>query len=362
MNNHPNAKKDQAMKTMKDDVRPVEWKGDMVLMLDQRLLPREETYLELRTSDEVAKGITDMVIRGAPAIGVAAAMGIAVEAVRLAAEGVENPMKALHEACGRMALARPTAVNLGYAVDRLRSVMDRMGTGDFNAIRDALVEDALAIESEQIKADRAMGEHGAVLFEHGDTILTHCNAGGLATSGIGTALGVIRVAAERGKGIRVLADETRPYLQGARLTCWELMRAGVPVHMITDSMAAYLMKKGQVNRVIVGSDRIAANGDVANKIGTYGLAVLAKAHGLPFYVAAPLSTVDFECPTGDDIPIEQRDPGEVTRIYDHEIAPEGCEALHPAFDVTPNELVTAIITEHGIVTSPYQEGLAAQRK
>jgi len=345
-----------------DEIRPVELKGDRVIMLDQRLLPQEEVYNEYKSSDEVAGAITDMVIRGAPAIGVAAAMGIAVEAVRLAAGGAGDLIEALGEACGRMAQARPTAVNLVWAVDRMRGVMDRVGPQGAEAIRAALVNEAHAILDEQIAADRALGEHGAGLLKDGETILTHCNAGGLATCGIGTALGPIRVAAEQGKRIRVLADETRPYLQGARLTCWEMMRAGVPVHLITDNMAAYMMKKGEVDRVIVGADRIAANGDAANKIGTYGVAVLARAHDIPFYVAAPLSTVDFNCPTGDDIPIEQRDPEEVTVIYDRRIAPVGCDALHPAFDVTPNEYIRAIITEHGIVSTPFDKGLAALRR
>ena len=345
-----------------DEIRPVELKGDRVVMLDQRLLPLEEVYNEYSSSDEVAGSITDMVIRGAPAIGVAAAMGIAVEAVRLAAGGTGDLLEALGGACDRMARARPTAVNLAWAVERMRSVMDRIGPRGTEAVRDALVREAQAILEEQIVADRALGEHGAELLKDGETILTHCNAGGLATCGIGTALGPIRVAAEQGKQIRVLADETRPYLQGARLTCWEMMRAGIPVHLITDNMAAYMMKKGEVDRVIVGSDRIAANGDAANKIGTYGVAVLARAHDIPFYVAAPLSTVDFACPSGEDIPIEQRDPEEVTVIYDRRIAPVGCEALHPAFDVTPNEYIRAIITEHGIVKAPFDKGLAALRR
>jgi methylthioribose-1-phosphate isomerase len=318
---------------------------DEVRLLDQRLLPAEERWLSLASADAVAEAIRSLAVRGAPAIGVAAAYALAAEARR----GVSRP--ALEEAAARLARARPTAVNLAWAVERMRRSFERGAVG--------ILAEAHAVRDEDEAACRRIGALGAALVPERARILTHCNAGALATAGYGTALGVVRAAFEAGKGVAVLADETRPFLQGARLTAWELHRDGIPVTLLTDGMAGWLMQRGEISCVVVGADRIAANGDVANKIGTYGLAVLASHHGVPFYVAAPWSTVDLATASGAAIPIEERESDEVVTLAGQRIAPEGVRARYPAFDVTPAALVTAIVTERGVVQAPHAPGLAA---
>ncbi len=342
---------------------PVKWTDAGVEMLDQRLLPGEEKWLLLQTYDDVAAGIRDMVVRGAPAIGVSAAYGVALGAKQFVGTSTADLEDEVDYVCGVLGQTRPTAVNLFWAIDRmkraLRTAIDRGLT--LSEIKQSLADEAKAIHDEDIEAQRLIAEFGGELLEDNSTVLTHCNAGALATGGVwGTALGVIRGAVNQGKAVSVIADETRPYLQGARLTAWELMKDDIPVTLITDNMSGHIMKKGGVQAVVVGSDRIAANGDVANKIGTYMVAVLAKRHGIPFYVAAPLSTVDMNCPTGDDIPIEERDIREVTHIREIQLAPESVEVSNYAFDVTPNDLVTAIITEKGVARAPYTESLKEQ--
>ncbi len=332
-----------------------------VRLLDQRRLPQVETYVECVSPQEVAEAIRDMVVRGAPAIGVAAAFGIALGASQASSLAPEDFDARLTEACDRIGAARPTAVNLRWAVERMRRGAREarsagLGPADVAA---RLEEEARKIRDEDLEACHAIGRHGAALVPAEAVILTHCNAGGLATAGYGTALGVVRGAVEAGKKIRVLAGETRPFLQGARLTAWELLQDGIETTLITDASAGSLLRRREVDLVVVGADRIAANGDVANKIGTYPLAVLAKENGVPFYVAAPLSTVDLDCHDGDHIPIEERDPREVTEISGRRIAPEGVEVLNPAFDVTPARYVTAIITEAGIARPPYADSLRA---
>lgn len=324
-------------------------------MIDQRRLPSEVVYLRCRDHREVAAAIKDMAIRGAPAIGVAAALGIAL-GVRLAkVEGValEQEFAAI---CCDLAATRPTAVNLFWAIERMKRCFSAHADGG-TGLRDALLHEALAIHAEDLAACERMGDLGAELLPTGVRILTHCNAGALATAGYGTALGVIRSAARQGKVKRVFAGETRPYLQGARLTAWELVQEGIPTTLIADNMAGHMMATGEVDAVIVGADRIAGNGDVANKIGTYTLAILAKEHGLPFYVAAPLSTVDLETASGAGIPIEERSPDEVTHHGGRLMAPAGVEVRNPAFDVTPNRYVTAIVTEAGVARAPYEKSL-----
>ena len=340
-------------------IKTIEWTDEGVVMLDQRLLPQEEIYLTFTHPDEVIEAIRDLVIRGAPAIGVAAAMGMALGAQGLA-DDPESFRREYQELGERMTAARPTAVNLRWAVRRMQRLVDATLAEGVEPTRQRLIAEARFTHEEDIQINRAMGRHGAALVPNRACILTHCNAGALATAGYGTALGVVRAAQEAGKDVRVLADETRPFLQGARLTTWELHHDGIPCTLITDNMAGHMMQRGEVDLVIVGSDRIAANGDVANKIGTYSVAVLAKEHGIPFYVAAPTSTVDLEAPSGEAIPIEQRSSDEVAIVYGHRIVPEGVSAAYPAFDVTPNELVTAIITEQGVARNPYVESLAAQ--
>jgi methylthioribose-1-phosphate isomerase len=321
--------------------------GDRVFMLDQRELPTREIYFAYRTPGEVAAAIRAMVVRGAPAIGIAAAYGMALASRAASACDEATYLAAVHEAGATLAAARPTAVNLGWAVSRALARAAGHATQD-GAERAADMADlARAVHREDVEACRVMGRFGALRMPAEGTVLTHCNAGALATGGYGTALGVIRAAIEGGKRLRVLADETRPYLQGARLTAWELHEDGIPVEVITDSMAAFFMKKGEVSAVIVGADRIARNGDVANKIGTYGLACVARAHRVPFYVAAPWSTVDLATPDGAAIPIEERSRDEVARVGDRVLVPDGVGARHPAFDVTPADLVTAIFTERG---------------
>jgi len=343
------------------DIIPVKWTDEGVAMLDQRLLPAEEKWLMLKSYDEVARGIKDMVVRGAPAIGVSAAYGIALGAKQFVGTNVDDLEEELEYVCEVIGKTRPTAVNLFWAIDRMKKAFLGSKEKPVTEIKQTLIDEAKAIHDEDIESQRLIAEYGGELLRDNSTVLTHCNAGALATGGVwGTALGVIRGAVNQGKAIAVIADETRPYLQGARLTAWELHKDDIPVTLITDNMAGHIMKKGKVQAVVVGSDRIAANGDVANKIGTYMVAVLAKQHGIPFYVAAPLSTVDLNCPTGDDIPIEERDEREVTHVRNIQLAPEGISVSNYAFDVTPNELVTAIITEKGVARAPYTESLRKQ--
>ena len=345
------------------NIIPVEWTDNGVRMLDQRLLPTEEKWLLLRTYNDVAAGIKDMVVRGAPAIGVSAAYGIALGAKQFVGTNIDDLEDELDYICDVIGKTRPTAVNLFWAIDRMkRTFQGAKSEGkSITEIQQMLIDDAKAIHDEDIESQRLIAKFGGELIEDNSTVLTHCNAGALATGGVwGTALGVIRGAVDQGKHISVIADETRPYMQGARLTAWELMQDDIPVTLITDSMSGHVMKKGRVQAVVVGSDRIAANGDVANKIGTYMVAVLAKRHGIPFYVAAPLSMVDLNCPTGDEIPIEERDIREVTHMRDVQLAPDDTVVSNYAFDVTPNDLVTAIITEKGVARAPYTESLKKQ--
>lgn len=348
---------------MKLDIIPVKWSDEGVLMLDQRLLPTEEKWLTLRDYNAVADGIRDMVVRGAPAIGVSAAYGMALGAKQFVGTTVADLEDELDYIGDVLAKTRPTAVNLFWAIDRMKDTFQKAKAEgkSVSEIKQILLDDAQAIHDEDIEAQRLIAKFGGELLSDNDTVLTHCNAGALATGGVwGTALGVIRGAVDQGKNIAVIADETRPYLQGARLTAWELMQDDIPVTLITDNMSGHVMKKGRVQAVVVGSDRIAANGDVANKIGTYMVAVLAHRHGIPFYVAAPLSTVDLNCPTGDDIPIEERDRVEVTHVKGNQLAPDNVGVSNYGFDVTPNELVTAIITEKGVARAPYTESLRKQ--
>ncbi len=348
---------------MKLNIIPVRRTDAGVEMLDQRLLPTEEKWLLLKTYDDVAKGIKDMVVRGAPAIGVSAAYGMALAATAFVGTTVADLEEELDFAADVLGKTRPTAVNLFWAIDRMKVAFGRAKAEgkSVTEIKAILETEAKSIHDEDIEAQRLIAKFGGELIEDNSTVLTHCNAGALATGGVwGTALGVIRGAVDQGKHISVIADETRPYLQGARLTAWELMEDDIPVTLITDNMSGHVMKKGRVQAVVVGSDRIAANGDVANKIGTYMVAVLAKRHNIPFYVAAPLSTVDLNCPTGDEIPIEERDRTEITHVKGHQLAPDDVGITNYAFDVTPNDLVTAIITEKGVARAPYTESLKAQ--
>ena len=340
-------------------IKPVEWTKDGVRMLDQRLLPSEETYLMLRSYEEVAEAIRKMVIRGAPAIGIAAAMGIALGASQSVGTSVADLDDDLQYISDVMSKTRPTAVNLFWAIERMRGTFQRnKHLGDVEEVKKALIAEALAIHEEDIASNRAIGNYGGPLIPDGATVLTHCNAGALATGGdYGTALGVIRGARDAGKKVAVIADETRPYLQGLRLTAWELAKDEIPVTVITDNMAGHVMKNGKVDAVVVGADRIAANGDTANKIGTYMVAVLAREHGVPFYVAAPLTTLDLSLASGEEIPIEERDSMEVTHIREHQLAPDGIDVHNPAFDVTPNAFITAIITDKGVARPPYVESL-----
>ena len=337
----------------------IEWKDDAVVMIDQRKLPASEVYVTCKTANDVAKAIKTMVIRGAPAIGVAAAMGIAVGMIRSRATGTKQFTTEFQKTCDLMAGTRPTAVNLFWAIERMKKAFAAAAQDgqSVDEIKRGLVTEARAIHDEDVQSCKTMGAHGAGLVPESARILTHCNAGALATAGYGTALGVIRAAAEQGKTIAVLADETRPFLQGARLTAWELVRDGINTTVITDNMAGAMMRLGQVDLVVVGADRIAANGDVANKIGTYSVAVLAHEHGIPFYVAAPLSTVDLHTPDGSRIPIEERNDREVTHVGATRLTPDGAHIRNPAFDVTPAKYVTAIITERGIARAPFAESL-----
>jgi methylthioribose-1-phosphate isomerase len=337
----------------------IDWQGDAIVMVDQRKLPGQEIYVRCRTPQEVAKSIRTMVIRGAPAIGVAAAMGIALSARRSTARGTKQFAVEFQKTCDMMAATRPTAVNLFWAIDRMkRSFAEGAHAGESPAELAARLErEARLIHDEDVASCRAMGGFGAELVADGARILTHCNAGALATAGYGSALGVIRAAVERGKKIAVFADETRPFLQGARLTAWELVREGINTTVITESMAGPLMRAGEIDMVVVGADRIAANGDTANKIGTYTVAVLAHEHKIPFYVAAPLSTIDLSTPDGDHIPIEERDRREVSHLGSSRLTPEGANIRNPAFDVTPHRYIAGIITEKGIFRPRYSESL-----
>ena len=329
-------------------VPTIEWKEGVVRMLDQTRLPLEVTYFECKTYQDVAKGIKELIIRGAPAIGVAAAMGVALGAQDVKTQNFTDFYGEIEKICSHIGATRPTAVNLFWAIERMKRFIQSHRERPLNAIKELLIEEAVRVLREDIEANRAMGKHGAQFIKDGNTILTHCNAGALATGGYGTALGVIRAAKEQGKNIKVFADETRPVLQGARLTAWELMEDNIPVTLITDNMAGYFMKKGAIDLCIVGADRIARNGDTANKIGTYSVAVLAREHGIPFYVAAPVSTIDFAIPSGEHIPIEERDRAEVTHVFGKvQIAPAKVGVANPAFDVTPARYITAIITEKG---------------
>jgi methylthioribose-1-phosphate isomerase len=335
----------------------IEWTESGVRFIDQTKLPTEEVYVSCTTHQQVADVIRNMVVRGAPAIGVAAAMGIALGVNNSKAENGDDLKKDLEQICDLMRQTRPTAVNLFWAIRRMQEKFEALRIRPVPQIKQALVEEAQRMHAEDIAANQAMGRHGAILMPTGGGVLTHCNAGALATAGYGTALGVIRRAVEQGKKIHVYADETRPFLQGSRLTAWELIKDGIPTTVISDNMAGAMMKQGKINAIIVGADRIASNGDVANKIGTYSLAVLAREHGIPFYVAAPVSTVDLETPDGSKIPIEQRNSREVTHIAGRQMVPDGAEIENPAFDVTPAKYVTAIITERGVAKAPYEESL-----
>lgn len=337
-----------------NDFFTIQWRDGAVVMIDQRLLPTHEVYRTYRDYRGVAKAIKDMVIRGAPAIGVAAAMGIAL--------GVRQLKKSEHpeefaRLCAVFAATRPTAVNLFWAIERMRGVYDRTRALGREALCERLAHEAVKVYEEDIVINRRMGRHGARLISKGATVMTHCNAGALATAGYGTALGVIRAAWEQRKIKSVFVSETRPFLQGARLTAWELTKLGIPATLITDNMSGHLMQQGLVDCIVVGTDRTAANGDVANKIGTYTHAVLASRHNVPFYVAAPTSSIDLHCASGKDIPIEERSPQEVTHVLGKQIAPTGMKVANPAFDVTSHELVTAIVTENGIARDPYKKTL-----
>jgi methylthioribose-1-phosphate isomerase len=341
-------------------IKTVEWTNEGVRMLDQRLLPTEEKYLMLRSYEEVAEAIKKMVVRGAPAIGISAAMGLALGANQSVGTSIADLEYDFKFMCKVMEATRPTAVNLFWAVERMRAALlkAKAETKNVEEVKQRLVKEALAIFNEDIESNRALGKFGGELIADGATVLTHCNAGALATAGdYGTALGVIRGAIDAGKRVAVIADETRPFLQGSRLTAWELAQDNIPVTVITDNMAGHVMKQGKVDCVVVGADRIAANGDTANKIGTYMVAVLAKQHNIPFYVAAPISTVDLATPTGEGIPIEQRNAREVTHIGNHQLSPDGVEVHNFAFDVTPNEFIAAIITDRGVARPPYTESL-----
>jgi methylthioribose-1-phosphate isomerase len=340
---------------MQKKVEPIEWLGDRVRILDQTKLPQKEVYLELIRHQQMAKAIKELKVRGAPTIGVAAAYGLVLGALQIKTENSTEFFKEFHSVVNTIVSTRPTARNLFKAVERMEfSIANEK---DVHKIKEILIAGAINMHREEIAATHKLSEIGAALLKDGDTILTHCNAGSLATTGYGTALGVIIRAHDQGKKIEVYATETRPLCQGARLTTWELQKAGVPVTLITDSMAGYFMNRGEIHCVITGADRIVANGDAANKIGTYTLAVLAKENRIPFYIAAPTSTIDISLKMGSDIPIEERNGEEVTKIRGVQIAPDNIPVANPAFDVTPNEYITAIITEKGIIRRPYKKSL-----
>src|SRR2546423_5329298 len=338
-------------------IQTLEWTERGVRFIDQTKLPTEEVYVDCKTHQEVEEVIRNMVVRGAPAIGVAAAMGIALGVKNSKAETAGELKLELDQICDVIGKTRPTAVNLFWAIRRMQEKFETARVRPVQQIKQTLIEEAQRMHAEDIAINRAMGQHGSALMPASGGVLTHCNAGALATAGYGTALGVIRAAVEAGKKISVYADETRPFLQGSRLTAWELMHDGIPTTLISDNMAGHMMKLGKIQAVIVGADRIAANGDTANKIGTYTVAILAKEHGIPFYVAAPWSTVDMKTKHGDDIPIEERSSREVTHIHGKAIAPNGVTVAHPAFDVTPHKYITAIITERGVAKAPFEQSL-----
>ncbi|HEY1659100.1 MAG TPA: S-methyl-5-thioribose-1-phosphate isomerase [Candidatus Sulfotelmatobacter sp.] len=338
-------------------IQTLEWTDNGVRFIDQTKLPTEETYVTCKSYKQVADAIRTMIVRGAPAIGVAAAMGIAIGVKDSKAESVGELKRELDQISDVIGQTRPTAVNLFWAIARMKEKFEQLRVRPISQIKDGLIEEAKRMHAEDIAANQAMGRHGATLMPSSGGVLTHCNAGALATAGYGTALGVIRAAIEAGKKIHVYADETRPFLQGSRLTAWELMKDGIPTTVISDNMAGAMMRQGKIGAIVVGADRIAANGDVANKIGTYSVAVLAKENGIPFYVAAPISTVDLNCPDGSRIPIEQRNPKEITHIAGKQMVPDGVSIENPAFDVTPAKYVAAIITERGIAREPYGESL-----
>ncbi len=338
-------------------IQTLEWTDHGVRFIDQTKLPTEESYVVCQTHEQVAEVIRTMVVRGAPAIGVAAAMGIALAVKNSKAASTGDLKRAFAQACDVIGRTRPTAVNLFWAIRRMQQKFEPLRIRPIAQIKQELIEESQHMHAEDIAANQAMGRHGATLMPSEGGVLTHCNAGALATAGYGTALGVIRAAVEQGKKIHVYADETRPFLQGSRLTAWELMKDGIPTTVISDNMAGAMMKQGKIGAIVVGADRIAANGDVANKIGTYTVAVLAKEHSIPFYVAAPISTLDFACSDGGKIPIEQRNVKEVTHIAGKQMTPDGVSIENPAFDVTPAKYVTAIITERGIARAPYEDSL-----
>ena len=337
-------------------VKTIEWRDNRVIMLDQRVLPHKEVRRICRDHEEVAQAIRQMVIRGAPAIGVAAAMGVALGAGKSREKNFDRQFEQILAALSK---TRPTAVNLFWALERMRKVYTDNRSRGVQTVQRLLKQEAQKIYKEDIAANRQLGKFGASLLRNARQVMTHCNAGALATAGYGTALGVIRALHESGKQVEVWVNETRPFLQGARLTAWELKKEKIPATLVTDSMAGYLMQKGRIDAVVVGCDRVAANGDVANKIGTYAIAVLAKRHRIPFYVAAPTSSIDLDCPSGKAIPIEQRDPKEVSHIFGRSLAPKGIKIFNPAFDVTTQDLISAIITEKGVIHPPYQRNIRA---
>ena len=346
----------------------IRWDGDAVVLIDQRYLPGKEDYLACKSAEAVAEAIKDMVVRGAPAIGVTAAFGIALGLKQSGAKDIESLRESMESLSTLMAATRPTAVNLFWAIERMKKRFDELVSEDVDGVDNldniirGMEAEAVAIQKEDIEINHRMGAHGAELVPDGARILTHCNAGALATAGYGTALGVMYAAKAAGKKIEVFADETRPFLQGARLTAWELAKDNIPVTVITDNMAGYFMAKGEIDMVILGSDRIAGNGDVCNKIGTYSVAVLAKEHGIPFYAVAPTSTFDLSISSGKEIPIEERSPDEVTHVHGVRLAPEGVAVRNPAFDVTPARLVTAIVCENGVAKAPFTESLSRLAK
>ncbi len=338
-------------------IKTLEYTNGIVRLIDQTRLPNKEIYVECHDYKSVVNAIRNMIVRGAPAFGVAAAMGVSLGANNIKADDYESFLLEFQQVCDELAGSRPTAVNLFWAINRMKKIAEINKRKPVETIKKILKKEAIKIWKEDIAINKKIGENGQKLIHDKDTILTHCNAGALATAGYGTALGVIRSAWHAGKKIQVIANETRPFLQGARLTTWELKKEKIPVKLITDSMAGYFMKKKEISLVIVGADRIASNGDVANKIGTYSVAVLAKEHQIPFFVAAPISTFDMTLKSGDQIPIEERNHEEVTWINKKQIAPDGIQVAHPAFDITPNKLVHAIVTEKGIVTPPFKKNL-----
>ncbi len=339
--------------------KTIDWKDDHVVLLDQRLLPHQEVYLACWDFESVVNAIRDMAVRGAPAIGVAAAAGLALGAMKIKAQNMDSFVEQFRQLCNRMGQARPTAVNLFWAIRRMDRILQASGVERVDKAVELLKAEARSVLTEDIETNRRIGQAGSDIIRDGDSVLTYCNAGSLATAGYGTALGVIRTAVNVGKQVRVFVSETRPRLQGARLTAWELTKENIPVTLIADNMAGYVMKERVINLVLVGADRIAKNGDVANKIGTYGLAALARVHGIPFYVAAPVSTIDFTLTDGRQIPIEERSPTEVTTVCHESIAPNGVAVINPAFDVTPHRYVDGIITERGILRRPFKRAITA---